>query len=279
MGRSGSGKSSLLRVIAGLWSAGSGRVTRQADSEVLFIPQNPYMPIGNLRRHSLDLYITATTGPNPNSNPDPDWRQLLFPNMDKESGVSDDSLFDALEKVRLGAVAKRVGGLDANLQWEKVLSTGEQQRVAFARVFLSNPRMLFLDEATSALDAANEKHLYESVNEMGCSFVSVGHRPSLIDYHDQILLFTAPGVSELLSREEYLETHGTVSSRQNPSSRPRGSSEAFAAANEAATQLEAQFAKLHSDRTSPTEERVRRRSHGSESDAERPSTWSTYTDE
>ena len=90
------------------------------------------------------------------------------------------------------------------MAWREVLSTGDQQRVAFARVFLDRPEMVFLDEATSALDVNNERRLYEKVSAMGCSYVSVGHRPSLVHFHDQVLLFTAPGEYELFTREEYL---------------------------------------------------------------------------
>jgi len=178
MGCSGSGKSSLLRVIAGLWELGHGHVSRQPDEDVFFIPQSPYMPIGTLRS------------------------QLLFPRV-AEGGYSDDELYEMLRSLHLDDVCNRAGGLDAQMAWNETMSVGEQQRVGFARVFLDKPKMVFLDEATSALDVTNETMMYQRIQATGCSYVSVGHRPSLVQFHERILLFTAPGQYRILSKSEY----------------------------------------------------------------------------
>ena len=92
-----------------------------------------------------------------------------------------------LERVNLPDIADRFGGLDAELDWAKVLSVGEQQRVAFARVLLAAPRYAILDEATSALDITNEDSLYQQLAGSATTLVSVGHRPSILKYHPQVL--------------------------------------------------------------------------------------------
>lgn len=161
VGRSGAGKSSLLRAIAGLWNAGTGAIIRPNLEEILFLPQRPYMVLGSLRD------------------------QLLYPNLDCRT--SDEQLHHALEQVNLANLTERVGGFDVELNWADVLSLGEQQRLAFARLLLAQPQYAILDEATSALDLANEQRLYQQLRETATTFISVGHRPSLLKYHDYVL--------------------------------------------------------------------------------------------
>lgn len=161
VGASGSGKSSLLRGIAGLWNAGKGQISHPPVRELFFLPQRPYMIRGSLRE------------------------QLLYPNHDMEKG--DDELISALTRVNLTDLASRFGGFDIEMNWADLLSLGEQQRLAFARLFLTKPRYALLDEATSALDLDNESNLYRQLRESGISYVSVGHRPSLLDYHNDVL--------------------------------------------------------------------------------------------
>lgn len=177
VGPSGCGKSSLLRAIAGLWHSGSGRIIGPDSREMLFLPQRPYMVQGSLRN------------------------QLLYPNVEK--GLSDAELLNVLKLVNLPDIATNFDGLDAELDWGKVLSVGEQQRVAFARVLLIEPRYAILDEATSALDIANEESLYQLLAATSTTLVSVGHRPSILKYHPQVLELTGDRSWKLTAAADY----------------------------------------------------------------------------
>ena len=95
--------------------------------------------------------------------------------------------------MNLPTLAERFGGLSAHLDWAKVLSVGEQQRLAFARALLAKPRYLLLDEATSALDAANEALLYGQLTGLSITPVSVSHHQSVLGYHHQVLELTGDG--------------------------------------------------------------------------------------
>ena len=177
VGQSGAGKSSLLRAIAGLWDSGTGRLARPELGEMLFLPQRPYMILGSLRS------------------------QLLYPNSSSE--VDEEKLRHVLASVNLADLPERLGGFDADLDWAEILSLGEQQRLAFARLLLTEPRYAILDEATSALDLDNEQHLYEQLQATKTTFVSVGHRVSLVKYHQQVLELLGDGIWRLVSTEEY----------------------------------------------------------------------------
>ena len=177
MGPSGSGKSSVLRTIAGIWTEGQGAIERPSYREMMFLPQRPYMVPGSLRA------------------------QLLYPF--RESGEQDKKLKKVLSQVNLSEVLERVGGkLDAKLDWSNVLSLGEQQRVSFARLFLMEPKIAFLDEGTSALDEDNELTLYSLLRKSGLTFVSVGHRSSLIQFHDFVLQLDGSGGWKLITAAE-----------------------------------------------------------------------------
>lgn len=169
VGASGCGKSSMMRALAGLWSNGSGTIERPDNSEILFLPQKPYMLLGSLRE------------------------QLTYPNM--RSNVGDREISEALRLVNLEALPERVGGLDSEKDWPTVLSLGEQQRLAFARILLNQPKYVMLDEATSALDVSNERRLYALLDSLDILYISVGHRPNLKDYHRKVLEISdrAPG--------------------------------------------------------------------------------------
>jgi putative ATP-binding cassette transporter len=177
VGNSGCGKSSLLRAIAGLWSSGSGHVIRPDTSEIMFLPQRPYMLLGSLRN------------------------QLLYPQQDRE--IADEELQCLLERVNLPYIAERLGGLDAELDWAKVLSVGEQQRVAFARLLLTAPKYAMLDEATSALDIVNEGSLYRHLAEGDTTLISIAHRPSILQYHSQVLELDGNGGWQLHAADDY----------------------------------------------------------------------------
>ena len=164
VGDSGCGKSSLLRAIAGLWTSGTGLISRPNLSEMLFSPQRPYMILGSLRD------------------------QLLYPHTIRD--VTDSELHQVLQAVNLANLPERVGGFDRETDFAAMLSLGEQQRLAFARLLLSQPNHAILDEATSALDVENEELLYQRLQATGMTFLSVGHRPSLVKYHQQVLQIT-----------------------------------------------------------------------------------------
>ncbi len=164
-GPSGCGKSSLLRAIVGLWDAGTGTILRPSLDRMLFLPQKPYMVLGTLRD------------------------QLLYPNMNLK--VDDLQLQQVLIQVNLPDLAQRHSGFDSTQNWAEVLSLGEQQRLIFARLLINKPSYAILDEATSALDAKNEELLYQQLQASGMTFLSVGHRESLSDYHQSILELTA----------------------------------------------------------------------------------------
>jgi putative ATP-binding cassette transporter len=171
MGASGSGKSSLLRAIAGLWTSGQGEIRRPELEDILFLPQRPYMILGTLRE------------------------QLLYPRFNQ--GLGADFLQSVLEQVNLPDLAERFGGWEAEENWENVLSLGEQQRVALARVFVNQLPYAILDEATSALDVDNEALVYGRLAALGTTYISVGHRPTLMRYHRQRLEIRGDGAWEL----------------------------------------------------------------------------------
>lgn len=154
-GDSGTGKSTLFRVLAGIWPFASGRLRTPARSGFLFLPQKPYMPIGTLRE------------------------ALLYPH---DNGADDATLRRTLDDVRLPALKDR---LDEVAHWGQRLSPGEQQRLAVGRALLAKPAFLFLDEATAALDEATEAHVYALLAERlpETAIVSIGHRPGLKAFH------------------------------------------------------------------------------------------------
>jgi vitamin B12/bleomycin/antimicrobial peptide transport system ATP-binding/permease protein len=168
MGESGAGKSSLLRTIAGLWQSGNGTIERPNINHLIFLPQRPYMVQGNLRE------------------------QLVYPQ--RQDGADDRLIIEAMNKVNLAEVLDRVDGdLGSIKDWTNILSLGEQQRISFARIFLNKPQIAFLDEATSALDERNEQLLYRNLLATGISFVSVGHRNTLKEFHNFLIVLGRDG--------------------------------------------------------------------------------------
>ncbi len=162
VGPSGGGKSSLLRAIAGIWTAGRGYIQRPPPNQMLVLSQRSYMVIGTLRN------------------------QLFYPNLDNRK-MTDNQLQKILEQVNLPELAQRVGGFNEQIEWTRTLSLGEQQRVAFARVLLAKPKFVMLDEATSALDIENEETLYELISNQGITIVSISHRPGTLKFHETVL--------------------------------------------------------------------------------------------
>src|SRR4029079_13406403 len=117
--------------------------------------------------------------------------QLLYPNVNRD--VGDEELLALLQTVNLTNLAERDGGLDVELDWATVLSVGEQQRVAFARLLLAQPAYAMLDEATSALDIRNEEHLYRQLLGTNTTVVSISHHSNLLKFHHQVLELAGDG--------------------------------------------------------------------------------------
>jgi putative ATP-binding cassette transporter len=160
VGETGSGKSTLFRAIAGLWPWGAGTILIPPPESMAFLPQRPYLPLGTLRN--------AVVYPAP-----PD----AFP---------DARVREALERCDLGSF---VAKLDQVERWDKELSLGEQERLAFARLLLHKPKWAFLDEATAALDEDSQRHIMGLFDDelKGTTVLSIGHRPDLASYHARTL--------------------------------------------------------------------------------------------
>ena len=166
-GPSGIGKTVLLQSLAGLWPFVSGRVRLPASrQEAMFVPQLPYIPLGDLRA------------------------VVSYPN--EEGAVGDREIQQALVKVALSHLVIRLNDVR---EWAKMLSVGEQQRIAFARVLLSKPRAVFLDESTSALDEGLELMLYELLRAElpETILVSVSHRSTVEQFHGRQLELVGRG--------------------------------------------------------------------------------------
>lgn len=186
---SGFGKTSVLRAIAGLWENGSGLIRCPDTERMFFLPQKPYCTLGSLRQN------------------------ILYPSTDIDSifANDDEQILKILDKVDLAELPNRMGGLDAVADWADVLSLGEQQRLQFGRLIyrhmLSMCDVAIIDEGTSALSVEAEESMYGLVSEMGVTTLSVGHRPSLLQYHDYMLRLRKDGTgnwdfAEIKSKEK-----------------------------------------------------------------------------
>lgn len=159
-GPSGSGKSTLLRTLAGFWPYVKGHISMPASSEMMFIPQKPYIPMGTSAEAASYPLETAN-------------KEILSPLL-MEYGLS-----HLMEKP------------DTEADWSHILSLGEQQKLAFVRVFLRKPKWVFLDEATSAMDEETEEKMYRLLTALpGTTVISIGHRSTLDKWHDRVLRIT-----------------------------------------------------------------------------------------
>lgn len=172
-GESGTGKSTLVRAIAGLWPWGEGDIEVRAGAKLFFLPQRPYVPIGTLRRAAS------------------------YPDASESRSVQE--ITNAFKKVGLDHLT---GRLEEEGPWDQTLSGGEKQRVAFARIFLHRPDIIVLDEATAALDPSSQQKLMELLSSelKEATVVSVGHRPELEAFHNRkIILEHRRGGAKLVS--------------------------------------------------------------------------------
>ncbi|WP_299486282.1 ABC transporter ATP-binding protein/permease [Acaryochloris sp. IP29b_bin.137] len=172
-GPSGVGKSTLVKTLAGLWRDQQGILL--APTEIMFLPQQPYLRLGTLRQ------------------------QLLYPLQ--ESDLKDIQIAEVLQKVDLPDLAQVP--LNITADWSQRLSLGEQQRLSFARLLLQRPLYAILDEATSAVTVEQEQKLYQQLQAAGVTTISIGHRPSLVAYHNQILSLRMDSTWQLQSPQDY----------------------------------------------------------------------------
>jgi ATP-binding cassette, subfamily D (ALD), peroxisomal long-chain fatty acid import protein len=164
-GSNGVGKSAVARIVAGLWPVYRGLVSKPRGTGIdgiMFLPQRPYLSVGTLRD------------------------QVIYPHTEmnmRESGRNDNQLQQVLDDAKLGYLTEREGGWDTRKEWKDVLSGGEKQRMAIARILYHEPRYAFVDEGTSAVSSDVEGLLYEICKERGVTLITISTRASLKKYH------------------------------------------------------------------------------------------------